>query len=394
VADDVPDDGLPSEQTASRQSDPEVVTVGAATVDRHYAVSNLPEPDGGAFADEVTDRFGGVAANVATACARLGRAAGLLTRVGEDDVGDRVLADLREGPLDLTRLRRADDVSTHCLVLRDDAGRRSIVTAGDSVRNLRLDAADRPYLAGADVVFVTAYAPDAVHQQLLSWAEDPSFPPVVFDLSGPLSELAGRGATRASIDAWVDRAAVFVVGRVAAESYLGCAGRDAAVELAARGVDRAAVTDGDDGATLVAPAEESASNESTTTADESVSVVDVSEGDEKRRLVAHPAFDVSVVDETGAGDAYVAGLIHAWLLNGERPRVSGSVAAATAAINCTAVGARGDLPTAERVTAFRSRRSTDDDNDETDDGETDDDSDETGDGETDDDNDEADNSDS
>lgn len=33
---------------------PSIVAVGAAAIDEWYAVSNLPEPDGGAFASEVT----------------------------------------------------------------------------------------------------------------------------------------------------------------------------------------------------------------------------------------------------------------------------------------------------------------------------------------------------
>jgi ribokinase/sulfofructose kinase len=69
-----------------------------------------------------------------------------------------------------------------------------------------------------------------------------------------------------------------------------------------------------------------------------------------------PAFDVDVVDETGAGDAYVAGLIDAWLLGDRDPTAAGRFAAATAALACTAVGARGDQPTAERVEAFLDRR--------------------------------------
>ncbi|ERH11430.1 MAG: sugar kinase, ribokinase family, partial [halophilic archaeon J07HB67] len=73
-----------------------LVTIGAATVDRHYAVSNLPAPDGGAYAPAVTDHPGGVAANVASGVSHLGRAASLLSRVGDGDVGQTV----REGLAD------------------------------------------------------------------------------------------------------------------------------------------------------------------------------------------------------------------------------------------------------------------------------------------------------
>lgn len=306
---------------------PQVVTVGAATVDRHYAVTNLPAPDGGAYAPEVTERPGGVAANVARGVDRLGRSAGIVTRLGEDGVGDTVADRLDEGPLDTTHVRRGPEASTHCVVLRADDGTRSIVTAGDSVRAMTLRPSDRSYLAGADAVFVTAYAPDRVHRTLADWADDDGFPPVVFDLSGPRSELADRGAREASVDRWVETAALFVTGRVAAESYLGVSGEAAAERLRDRGVARAAVTSGPAGATLVADG-----------------------------LVSLPAFDVDVVDETGAGDAFVAGLTHAWLLGDRGPRRAGRFAAATAALSCTAAGASGGLPTADRVAEFLADR--------------------------------------
>jgi sugar/nucleoside kinase (ribokinase family) len=337
----------PTNDDPSTGDAPEVVTVGAATVDRQYGVTNLPEADGGAFAHEVQDTFGGVAANVATGCARLGRVAGIISRIGEDDVGDAVMADLRAGPLNLARVRRRDDTSTHCVVLRDGTGKRSIVTAGDSVKRLRLDDRDRGYLSDAQVVFVTAYAPDPVHRSLLAWTEDPAFPPVVFDLSGPLAELEGRGATPESVDRWVDAASLFVVGEVAADAYLGETGRVAADTLRDRGADRIAVTAGTDGAWLVPGGSE------TDESDRPAADVDDPSG---RRALHVPAFDVTVADETGAGDAYVAGLIHAWLLGDRGTRAAGRFAAATAAHNCTETGARGNLPDEATVEAFLAER--------------------------------------
>lgn len=300
---------------------PEVVTVGAATVDRTYHVSNIPAADGGAYADTVEESFGGVGANVAVAAARLGRSAGLVARIGDDDVGDRVAADLDAQPIDDGHVRRKPGTSTHCLILRDDDGKRSIVTAGDSARALTLDDSDRAYLFGADAAFLTAYNPDRVHQAALELAGHPDAPPFVFDLSGPLAELAGRGASEVTVDRWVETADVFVVGEVAAEAYLGCSGREAAVELRDRGAERVASTMGPEGAVLV-------------------------DADGVHEL---PATEVSVVDETGAGDAYVAALIDRWVLGGESAPEAGRFAAAAAACNVAEAGARGGLPTREDV---------------------------------------------
>lgn len=312
-------------ETKGGGTQPDVVTIGAATIDRHYLVSNLPKPDGGAYAETVETAFGGVAANVGVGCSRLGQETGLIARLGNDSVGDEIREDLRSGPLDTTRVRQRSGTSTHCVILRDEEGSRSIVTAGDSTVRLRLSDADRDYLAGTHVVFVTAYAPDPVHQALLGWHDTGQIGPLVFDLSGPLAELEDRGARETSVDAMVQEADLFVVGAVAANSYLGKTGREAAAELREMGVTRAAVTSGAAGATLVS---------------------------EDGRLVEVPAFSVDVTDETGAGDAFVAGLIDAWLLRGETPAKAGRFAAAVAGLNCREAGARGGLPTRPAVESW------------------------------------------
>lgn len=306
----------------------DIVCVGAATVDRSYAVTNLPEPDGGAFAHSVSESFGGVGANVATGVANLGRETRLLARLGEDDLADRVEADLAAGPVDDTLVRRRPGTTTHCIIPRDPEGDRMIITAGDSTKRLRLDADDRDRLREADAVFATAYVPDPVTTALVELAQEPDGPALAFDLSGPLEELRDRGTEPETIDRAVAAADLFVVGEVAAESYLDCPATAAVDALRERGCSRGAVTFGEAGATLFTEAEETH--------------VD--------------AFPVETVDTTGAGDAFVAGLLDRWLLGGESAADAGRFAAAAAALNCEAEGARGGIASAEAVRAFLADR--------------------------------------
>ena len=308
----------------------DVATVGSAVVDRLYALSNLPEPDGGAFVRDESTAVGGVAANVAAGLTTLGRDTGVVARLGDDEDGDRVLADLRERGIDATRVRRGGERTSYAMVLRDSAsssrsdssrGERMIVAGGESVLNLRLDAADLAYLRRADAVFTSAYAPDPVVSALADAARRDDFPPLVFDLAGPLEELENRGTRPETIDALLPACDCFVSSEVPIRSYLGVGPRAALRELRDRGVGRAAITLGADGALLLADGE----------------------------ILEVEAFDVAVADTTGAGDAFTAGLLHAWLLDGRSPEVAGRFAAATAALNCTAVGARGGLPTPDAV---------------------------------------------
>lgn len=203
-----------------------------------------------------------------------------------------------------------------------------IVTAGDSTVRLELDDADRAAIRDADAVFVTAYVPDAITAEIAELVAEPAGPELVFDLSGPIEELRGRGTERETIDRVVRVADLFITAEVAAESYLDCPPSEAVDALRERGCSRGAVTFGTDGATLF-------------------------EGDDRTQI---SAFDIDPVDTTGAGDAFTAALAERWLLGGDDAGTAGQFAAAAAALNCGAAGAQRGLPDTEAVRAFLADR--------------------------------------
>ena len=349
----------------SADAAPAVLSIGAAAIDEWYAVSNIPEPDGGAFAHEVTSAFGGVGANVAVALDRLGRDAGLVSRVGDDEYGRRALAYLAETGVDGTHVAVGDDPHTRSLILRDPDGERAIVTAGESFRGLRLDDDALAAMVDADAVFLTAYAPDRAARRVLDRVEslrdgaadsDDTPPALIFDLSGSVEELVGRGTEPETIHRFCHRADLFVADGVAAPAFFGSA--EAAVERIADaqtgGTDagsgsgseprsrrgptwpRAVLTHGADGMTAIAGGE-------------------ASEFD---------AFDVDTVDTTGDGDAFTAGLIDRWIAgesadsSADHDEVASGVrfAAAVAAINCTSRFTQPGLPTRDEVESFLAER--------------------------------------
>ena len=69
------------------------------------------------------------------------------------------------------------------------------------------------------------------------------------------------------------------------------------------------------------------------------------------RLHYAPAYRVSVVDTTGAGDIFHAGFIYG-LLQGWPLAQQLDFACAAAALNCKAVGARGGIQSAETIEVF------------------------------------------
>jgi ribokinase/sulfofructose kinase len=318
---------------------PRVTAIGAAAVDEWYAVSNIPEPDGGAFAHDVTAAPGGVGANVAVALDRLGRDVGLVSRVGDDEYGRRATAWLADTGVDTDRVIVGDEPTTRSLVLRDPTGERAIVTTGESFRSLRLDDATLERTLESAVVFVTAYTPDRVARRLLDAVvarPAATRPALVFDLSGPVTELVGRGTAPETIHGYVHHADLFVAGGVATPAYFGS---DAAAverlrQIRTTDVGPAVLTHGAEGMTAI-------TNE---------------------RVRPFDAFDVDVVDTTGAGDAFIAGLIDQWLLATDTSAAIDDAvrfAAAVAAINCTERSTQAGLPTREAVHTFLAERGFD-----------------------------------
>lgn len=270
-----------------------------------------------------------MAANVAAALQALGRTVGVVARLGDDEVAERVLADLDARNIDRRRVRVVPgERSSYCVVLRNHGGERMIVGAGESTTNLRLDAVDARYLARADVVFTPGYAPAPVLESLVDWRKEGRIGTAAFDLAGRFVDHERRGLARDALDAVLPDLDCFIANRAAVASYVGEDDIVAlVVALRSRGATRGVVTLGADGAVLF-------------------------EGD---ALTEVPAVDVDVVDTTGAGDNFSASLIDAWLLDGQPTARAGRFAAAAAAHSCTAVGARGALPTRADVASLLDR---------------------------------------
>jgi len=127
-------------------------------------------------------------------------------------------------------------------------------------------------------------------------------------------------------DSKLPRIDLFLTSRGSLLSYTGTSTlEDGLTYLRARGIRRAAISDGAQG----------------------VHLFEVQDGCE---VIHHlPAFSVQVLDTTGAGDVLHAALVAEWLLGKKPADLAGRVAAAAAALACQGWGTRAALPSRQEA---------------------------------------------
>jgi len=273
-----------------------VTVVGSVNLDLVATVPRQPGPGETVVATEFARVPGGKGANQALAARRLGAAVRLLAAVGDDPAADEALALLQAGGVDLSGVRRLPGCGTGlAMVTVDTAGENAIVVVGGANTRLGIDPAE---LAGADAVLCQLEVPADVVAAAARYCPREA----LFCLNA---------APAAPVPAEVlNRADLVVANR---------AERAALPEL-----DRArllAVTAGGEGAVLL---------------------------EHGREVDRAPAPRVSVVDGTGAGDAFVAALA-VGLLDGLDRATALRRACAAGAVAASRAGAQPSLPSVADV---------------------------------------------
>jgi sugar/nucleoside kinase (ribokinase family) len=261
--------------------------VGDVATDVVVVLAGAPAP-GSDRPAAIRSRGGGAGANVAVHLARLGTPVVLAGCVGDDPAGAGLVAELARAGVRLG-LRTVSGGATGTIVsLVDPAGQRSMLA--DRGANLALQPEDVPAPTRGGHLHLSGYTlldprPRAAGLAALDAAVAAGCTVSV--------DPASTGPLRAyGVDNWLaDTAAATVLLPNADEARLltGCADvTDAAQALAARH-PVVAVSLGADGALWAAGS----------------------------ALVHRPAHPTEVVDTTGAGDAFAAGLLAAWLADAD-----------------------------------------------------------------------------
>ncbi|MBN9061284.1 MAG: hypothetical protein BGP06_20040 [Rhizobiales bacterium 65-9] len=294
-----------------------VLCVGIAAQDHVYGVESFPATAEKHRAHSVEIVGGGIAANAAVAIARLGGRALLATRLGDDAVGDEIVATLEAENVDCRFARRFPGLkSSRSAVLVDRAGERMVINYADPGTPDDPAWLPREWLSGVGAVLGdTRWEAGALR---------------MFRLARAAGAVALLDGDRAPADPALFTAATHLVfARQAARELTGSDDPARAIAaIAAPAGTVLAITDGRRGTVL-------------------------RRGGEVMRI---PAFEVAAVDTLGAGDIFHGALAFA-LAAGMREPDAVRFASAAAAIKCLRFGGREGAPTRREVEAFLAERS-------------------------------------
>ena len=310
--------------------DPVVVCLGEALIDR------LGPPGGDPAVDRlVDDRLGGAPANVACGLARLGTPVAFAGRLGQDAIGEAFLRLFAERGVDTALLQQDAARPTRIvLVRRARNGERQFQGfAGDEgvgFADQALEPAALPQAQWLVIGTLPLAAPtsasallSAVHQaqrQGTAIALDVNWRPTFWDATAD-PEAGPSTAAKAAIQPLLDQAALIKLAREEAR-WLFNTDDPGAIRQALPQRPDVVVTDG------AAPVRWQLGEES------------------GQQAAFHPP---TVVDTTGAGDAFTAGLLHRW---DAAPQQRIRFAAACGALVCGGAGGIDPQPTQVQVDAF------------------------------------------
>jgi len=287
-----------------------------------------------------TARPGGAPANVAVAAARLGEEAAFAGSVGKDLFGDFILRALEAEGVDTSAVRRCEPPTRTSLAfveIEDDGDRSFTFYRSDPAADELLSPEDvsEDLLSGASfvnfgsILLIKDPGRSAIHKAA-QLARDLNVP-TAFDVNFREHLWPGVEAARETVDPLFDLSTVVKLSDDELSPLLGVEGPgEAAERLIGRGTSLVLVSLGAEGAFYA-------------TREFSGSV---------------PAFEVEVVDATGAGDAFfAAALAHlsgdaGHLSDEERVHEAILRGSAAGALACTDYGAMRALPTRDELERF------------------------------------------
>jgi ribokinase len=297
-----------------------ILVVGSSNTDMIIRVPRIPRPGETILGGEFSMAAGGKGANQAVAAARAGGRVTFVARVGEDLFGERALANFEADGIDTRFVLRTPAPSGIALITVDGRGENSISVASGA--NALLSAADVEAAGGAfgdaDIILLQLESPIEAVEAAVRMAGERGVPVIL-----------NPAPARPLDDALLSLLSVLTPNEHEAELLAGVPVRDergareAARRLRGRGPATVVVTLGERG------------------------VYALSEGFEGHV----PAFDVTPIDTTAAGDVF-NGTLAVALAEKVSMEHALRFASAAAALSVTRPGAQPSAPSRSEIGNF------------------------------------------
>lgn len=303
----------------------DIVALGSLYRELLAWVDRFPGAGDGIYARESVWTAGGMAANLVHAVARLGGRTALICALGDDSIGDDLIAELQRAGVNTDGvLRRAGRASATCiLTVNPEYERAGLILDIPTLATLQPDEIPDSSLLAARVFF-TDLAPPFTAIETARRAARLGVP-VAFDLQMALQRTN-----------WLDQADD-VSGLFAVTNYFFADEENFLLWRDVSTLEDAvhdALNDSPDATLVITRGLEGSL---IATSSETISV---------------PAFPVEIIDSIGAGDAYHGAFLYAHLSLGWRLRSAGLFASAVAALTCRGAGARNAAPDTEQAHRF------------------------------------------
>lgn len=298
----------------------DVISIGALLVDMIAMVDDFPGTDGESFVKDFQLMPGGAAANVAVVCSRLGLKSAFCGKIGKDNFGEILLNDLAKEKVHTKEtLIISEDISTgSCYICVDKKGDRMILAYSGAADTLTLDDLPLDLFVKAKWVHLSDLRNVTAIEAMLE-----SDIKINFSLSpGALIAQNPSRAYRLVQHSKLLIGSVEEITRIfrCSEEEISKTAKELISEQREKII---AVTKGRRGATIYNYA----------------GIYDI------------PIFKVPVVDTTGAGDAFTAGMLYG-LIKNEPIKEIGRIATACSALCIQKIGARSGPENKRELQSF------------------------------------------
>lgn len=296
-----------------------VLSMGTVAIDQQILVDSLPKKDSFSIAMEENLIPGGSAANVSVALRQLGAQAYQSGQIGDDEFGRLFREDLKSNDVnDDFLFTKEDGVTLHNYIFVSPSGEHGIVAnLGNAVNTLEAEKYPDNVLENMDIVYLDLFSPKAA--LFLSRKAKEKNIPVIFNLQCPLSLMENIGISTDEFNELLSLTDLFICGQAGADNFFREDNIKASVEsLYAKYKNKNNLlsgwifTNGTEGSYWY----------------------------DGSSFIYHPIYEVESVDTTGAGDAYIAGIIYGYFHLGYSKEKAMALASAAAAMKVSQDGPR------------------------------------------------------